>query len=67
MVVSLIPIKRCNRRYSQPGKTTTLDIAACESNCPLFKYHQGIVMHHLTVYLIFWLPSGYIVRAEWQQ
>ncbi len=42
-----------------PGKTTTLDIAACESNCPLFKYHQGVVMHHLTVYLIFWLPSGY--------
>ncbi len=42
-----------------PGKTTTLDIAACESNCPLFKYHQGVVIHHLTVYLIFWLPSGY--------
>ena len=26
-----------------PGKTTTLDIAACESNCSLFKYHQGVV------------------------
>jgi hypothetical protein len=43
-----------------PGQTTSLDISACESNCPHFGYHlDGKVIHKLTVYLIFWLPDGY--------
>lgn len=41
-----------------PGNTTTLDISACVSGCSSFKYHQGTVIHHLTAYLIFWLPKA---------
>lgn len=43
----------------KPGATTTLDIPACQSDCSPFTYHQGNVIHRLTVYLIFWLPSDY--------
>lgn len=42
-----------------PGQTTTLDIPVCDSACSHFSYHLGKVVHHLTAYLIFWLPSGY--------
>jgi hypothetical protein len=41
-----------------PGKTTTLDLPSCVRNCSPFRYHSGDVIHRLTAYLIFWLPSG---------
>lgn len=44
----------------KPGAATTLDIAACTSGCPNFKFHQGAVIHRLTAYLLFWLPNGYV-------
>lgn len=47
-----------------PGGTTTLDIPACQSNCPKFTYHQGNVIHHLTAYLIFWLPDGHSFEPD---
>ena len=42
-----------------PESDTTLNIPVCEQHCPTLKYHQGTVIHHLTAYLIFWLPKGY--------
>ena len=42
-----------------PGKTTTLDLPACEQHCTPFRYHTGDVVNRLTAYLVFWLPSGY--------
>jgi hypothetical protein len=42
-----------------PGDDATLDISVCEQHCSPFKYHQGNVIHHLTAYLIFWLPNGH--------
>jgi hypothetical protein len=43
----------------KPGAETTLDLPVCASKCPTLGFHNGTVMHHLTVYLDFWLPSGY--------
>ncbi len=48
----------------KPGAATTLDIAACTSGCPNFKFHQGTVMHRLTAYLLFWLPAGYAFEPD---
>ncbi len=42
-----------------PGKTTTLDLPACERGCTPFRYHSGDVVSRLTAYLVFWLPPGY--------
>ncbi len=48
----------------KPGVATTLDIAACTSGCPKFKFHQGTVMHRLTAYLLFWLPNGQVFEPD---
>jgi Phosphate-induced protein 1 conserved region len=48
----------------KPSAATTLDIAACQSNCSNFKFHQGTVIHRLTAYLLFWLPSGYALEPD---
>ena len=48
----------------KPGAATTLDIAACTSGCPKFKFHQGTVIHRLTAYLLFWLPNGHIFEPD---
>ncbi|HET8907997.1 MAG TPA: carboxypeptidase-like regulatory domain-containing protein, partial [Ktedonobacterales bacterium] len=43
----------------KPGIDTTLDLPVCASKCPTLGLHNGTIMHHLTVYLDFWLPSGF--------
>jgi phosphate-induced protein 1 len=48
----------------KPDAATTLDIAACTSGCPNFKFHQGTVIHRLTAYLLFWLPNGYVFEPD---
>ncbi len=48
----------------KPGASTTLDIAACQSKCSNFKFHQGTVIHRLTAYLLFWLPNGYSFEPD---
>ena len=48
----------------KPGASTTLDITVCQSNCPNFKFHQGTVIHRLTAYLLFWLPSGHSFEPD---
>jgi hypothetical protein len=41
-----------------PGAMATLHIYVCDANCPVVSYHGGQVMHSVTAYVIFWLPSG---------
>lgn len=41
-----------------PARTTSANFEICDPNCPAFDYHNGQVMHSLTAYLIFWLPTG---------
>lgn len=40
--------------------TTQLNMQVCHAHCPDITYHNGPVMHTYTVYLIFWLPKGYV-------
>ena len=47
-----------------PGQTTTLDLPVCTSDCTHFKYRLGAVVHRLTAYLIFWVPSGYSLEPD---
>lgn len=41
-----------------PATTTTADFSVCGSNCGGATFHQGIVLHTFTAYIIFWAPPG---------
>jgi hypothetical protein len=47
-----------------PGQTTTLELPVCSSICSPFRYRLGTVVHRLTAYLIYWLPSGYVFEPH---
>ena len=46
-----------------PGAATTVAITICGKLCPSVRYQGGPVMHTMTAYVVFWLPSGYIYSA----
>jgi hypothetical protein len=43
-----------------PGATTTVSVTMCAKHCPSVTYQGGPVMHTMTVYVVFWLPSGHM-------
>jgi hypothetical protein len=42
-----------------PGATTKMAVSMCSKHCPSVRYQGGSVMHTMTAYIVFWLPSGY--------
>jgi hypothetical protein len=47
-----------------PATASALSFPICRWNCPPVDYHDGLVMHTSTAYLIFWQPSGYTYDAQ---
>jgi len=42
-----------------PGATGTVGLTLCDRQCPALRFHGHAVVHHLTAYVIFWLPAGH--------
>jgi hypothetical protein len=47
------------RTHVAPQTVTPADFQTCETTCPTFHNHLGLVMHTYTAYVIYWLPAGY--------
>ena len=58
------PSDSLHRLALGPGADTTLNVSLCATNCPALSYHNGLVMHTFTAYLIFWLPAGYSLEPN---
>ena len=58
------PSDSLHRLTLGPGSDTLLNVRLCAANCPEVSYHNGLVMHTFTAYLIFWLPAGYSLEPN---